>query len=408
MKVSQTKRSFGKVVVTLGLVMALLVASASLTHHNVSASSDAYDLLREAWKERLTGGAGYNASDPDIAQVIAAQDDLADDYYTSYHAPTPSESYLWADQSDGTIFEAEASYRRLLTMAHAYANPYSSISATTKAAMQDAIVEGMEFLIDEWYNASVSQNEQWFKFEIGVPKAIISLSVLMYDNLIQLGKSALIEDHMDAILHFSPDPADSRSATRTPRPGYMTGANLMDKCLNHILVGVLLKDGSLIDVANDRIVDIFDYTTSGDGFYKDGSFIQHNAVPYTGTYGLVLMSALPAYLSLLDGTEWELNDPNADHLYDWVYDSYEPVLVRGAIMDYVRGRAISRMKSQNLHSGRALLQALVEISTFAPPADAAYFKGIVKRWANTDIYDDFYSKESSFAQPSLIVRGTLD
>ena len=44
---------------------------------------------------------------------------------------------------------------------------------------------------------------------------------------------------------------------------------------------------------------MFAFVTSGDGFYVDGSFIQHTRHPYTGSYGLVLLErcrepALPA------------------------------------------------------------------------------------------------------------------
>lgn len=368
-------------------------------------ASDEFDVLRETWKERITGGSGYNTADPDIAAVIAAQDNAAQQLYSTFHAPTSSQPYLWSDQTAGTIIEIETSYRRLLTIAKAYETAGSALSPATKTAMRNAVLTGMEFLNDEWYNSSLAQDDRWYKFEIGVPKAILDLTVLAYDDLVASNKAALIASHMSAILHFSPDPADSRSATSAPRPGYMTGANLMEKCLNHALAGILLKDGDRIDVANDRILNLFEYVASGDGFYEDGSFIQHNAVPYTGTYGMVMMRSLPPYVSLLNGSDWELTAPGINHLYNWVYDSFEPVFFRGAIMDMVRGRAISRITSQDKDSGRQFLQGLAETSTFAPSTDAAYFKGVVKRWADTAMFDDFYSGLSIYE--IVLIKGIV-
>ncbi|WP_127588308.1 polysaccharide lyase family 8 super-sandwich domain-containing protein [Paenibacillus koleovorans] len=391
MKASSGKRARSVIAGVLACILMVITFAFGPYSPNAYAVQDDFDVLRDKWKMRLTGGTGYNPSDPDIAAAITAQDSLAQQYLTSFHTPTSSQPYLWSDQTGGTIVATETSYGRLLAMAKAYATTSSGLSTTTKANIRSSVLTGMQFLINNWYKTSVSQGNQWFKFEIGVPKQVLDLTVLMYDDLLQANQLALVQANMNVILHFSPDPADSERSTSHPRLGYMTGANLMDKCLNHALVGILLKDGDIIDVANERIVDIFDYVTTGDGFYEDGSFIQHVALPYTGTYGMVMMRSLPSYISLLKGSDWELTDPDADHLYDWIYDSFEPVFFRGATMDMVRGRAISRITSQDLHSGRAYLLGLAEISTFSPPMDAAYFKGVVKRWVGTAMFNNFYS-----------------
>ncbi|WP_127585522.1 CBM96 family carbohydrate-binding protein [Paenibacillus koleovorans] len=377
------------------------------------ALEDDYDRLRQKVKDSLVGADGYNPSDSDISAAIAKINTLAEPLWSSMNTNVSANLYLWSDLTTGSIFDAEDSYGRLLALARAYELPESTMSPATKTAVRKAIIDGMAFLNTNWYNASIAQNEQWYKFEIGVPSALLKLNVLMYDDLIAQGKQALITAQMNAIHHFSPDPADSRSATSAPRIGYMTGANLVEKSYNEALIGILLKDTDALELSGDRIVDVFDYVTSGDGFYEDGSFIQHNDIAYTGSYGLVLVGVLPAYMDLLNDSNWELTDPRASRIFDWVYESYEPLFFRGVLMDMVRGRAMSRAGSQDLQAGRTLLTSLPTIASFASPTDAANLKGIVKKWANSGLFSNFYTDlsiqtiqtiKSIMSDPAVVAR----
>ena len=49
---------------------------------------------------------------------------------------------------------------------------------------------------------------------------------------------------------------------------------------------------------------------SGDGFYADGSFIQHGAVPYAGNYGAVALDNMARLIALLGAGPWPIRDPN--------------------------------------------------------------------------------------------------
>ncbi|MBO9608020.1 MAG: DNRLRE domain-containing protein [Paenibacillaceae bacterium] len=374
-------------------------------------TADVYDTLREKYRDRQTGGA-YNPADPDIAAAIALIEADARPFFDTYHTPTAGEPYLWADVLptagasllDKYIFAAEDSYNRLLKIARAYAIPETGFTPAERTLMRSRILEGMTFLQANWYNTASQQDKQWYKFEIGVPKAILSLTVLMNDDLQTAGKSALIANQLNAINHFSPDPKDSRSAssTDTPRIGYMTGANLVEKCYNEALVGILRKSSASLELARSSLYSVFDYVTDGDGFYRDGSFVQHDTVAYTGSYGLVLIGALPEYMELMNGTSWDIANTGATGyrdvtvLYDWVRESFEPVYYRGLMMDMVRGRAISRGLSQDLDAGRSFLLGLPTIAAFAPPGDAAEMKGLVKKWAGSSIYDGFFAGVSIY------------
>ena len=67
---------------------------------------------------------------------------------------------------------------------------------------------------------------------------------------------------------------------------------------------------------------LFQYVTSGDGFYADGSFIQHTHHPYNGSYGLVVINDVSLVLPWLTGSPWQCTDPAQTNVLQWVYNAY--------------------------------------------------------------------------------------
>ncbi|MGR5908173.1 hypothetical protein ACT7DL_19665 [Bacillus paranthracis] len=54
--------------------------------------------------------------------------------------------------------------------------------------------------------------------------------------------------------------------------------------------GILNNNSNKIQLGIDATNDVYKIVQNGDGFYKDGSFIQHTYNPYTGGYGEVLLA----------------------------------------------------------------------------------------------------------------------
>lgn len=164
--------------------------------------------------------------------------------------------------------------------------------------------------------------------------------------------------YVATVARFVPNP-DRRTNIPTLAE---TGANRADKALIVALRGLLARDGSVVALARDGLSDVrdggrnslFAHVTSGDGFYADGSFVQHGYVAYTGTYGSVLLGGVGQLIALLSGSGWAVTDPRVDVLYEAVDRSFTPVLFDGLMMDAVRGRAISRERArdQRLHRPR--------------------------------------------------------
>src|SRR5690606_12067097 len=106
--------------------------------------------------------------------------------------------------------------------------------------------------------------------------------VLMYDLL----STATLDLYEGAIDRFTP------AVTQT-------GANRAWRAVIIGVRGIVGENDDKIAAARDGLSNIFDYVTSGDGFYVDGSFIQHNNISYNGGYGLSLLEVVSQLMALL-------------------------------------------------------------------------------------------------------------
>jgi hyaluronate lyase len=129
--------------------------------------------------------------------------------------------------------------------------------------------------------------------------------------------------------------------------------------------------------------------STGDGYYLDGSFVQHTHHPYTGSYGAVAIADCALLLPWLKETAWECLDPGQTNVIQWVYDSYEPLLYKAAMADYSRGRAISRSSSTDRTTGHGILQSILRLVPWASVADATRMKSLIKGNAQADTVRTF-------------------
>jgi hyaluronate lyase len=152
--------------------------------------------------------------------------------------------------------------------------------------------------------------------------------------------------------------------------GWMTGANTSDKALVAIICGILCKNGGQISSGQTNLGPVFLYVTSGDGFHPDGSFVFHSDIAYNGHYGLVLLGDIPEIVNLLQGSNWQIDDPNLTNVYNWVSASFEPLVYDNAMMDMVRGRIVSWSYETESEDASGTYSAVRNVAQFAPPAVA--------------------------------------
>jgi hypothetical protein len=347
---------------------------------NVSAANDEFDTARLRWKDNLTGGSGYDVNDPIVSAQLYS---LSQTNWGTMNTSVTARTYLWSDLASPTnSSHVTQSYQRIKNMALAYSTPGTALYGNPQ--LKTDIIGALDWMYVNRYNETRAYYDNWWDWEIGSPLQLNDTVVLMYDDLIATPEK--IANYMKPIERFSPVPQ---------RVNYNqldnTGANLVWKCNLIALRGIIVKDPAKIASARDGLSPVFDYVNVGDGFYEDGSFVQHTVFAYTGGYGVSLLQELGNALYMLKGSVWEVTDPDVNHMYEWIYNAYEPLIYNGAMMDMVRGRAIVRNYEQDHTTGHNTIAAIVRLAQMAPEADALRMKSMVKYWLQADTEFNYYS-----------------
>ncbi|MFE3448580.1 polysaccharide lyase 8 family protein [Nonomuraea sp. NPDC059194] len=333
--------------------------------------------LRAKATAMLTG-APFDPADPAFAAPLARLDASAATLRDTLDL-SPGRASLWPDLPlKGASGDISSSHQRLRTLAAAWATPGSKLHHDTQLTTD--LLSALDFLYTRAYNETKREVGNWWHWEIGAPRALIDTCLLMYDVITPEQRAAWIR----AIDRFCPNPDRRTNLTNFSE----TGANRADKALIVALRGIVGDDAAKAALARDGLSDIrdagrntlFGYVTSRDGFYADGSFVQHDIVAYTGSYGVVLLQSVSAVLGLLGGSSWEVTDPRRAVILDAVERTFAPWIHDGLMMDSVRGRAVSRAANRDHDAGRATVDAVLQLATGAPEPYAARFKALAKGW----------------------------
>ncbi|MFD5794487.1 polysaccharide lyase 8 family protein [Streptomyces diastatochromogenes] len=356
-----------------------------------SAASDEFATLRAKWRTLILGEGFDPAAEPFASRLA----DLGATARGLLATMAPATGSLWPDlvyadpdpdtdqESYGYSGNMNTSCTRLNTLAQAYCRPGTGLTGDT--GLRDAIRTGLDHLHDDVYNAGQTRYGNWYSWQIGAPQALLDVCVLLYDAL----SAAQLANYLAAVDHFVPDSAVASYS------GTSTGANRVDLCRVLALRGVVGASAAKVALARDALSPVFPYVTSGDGLYADGSFVQHTTVPYTGSYGSVLLGGLGLLFALLAGSSWAVTDPNRQVVFDAVEHAWAPFLHNGLVMDGVSGRAVSRGLSasdpkqvqQDDHlRGHPILASIVLLGQGASAAENARWRGLVKGWTQRDYY----------------------
>lgn len=329
--------------------------------------ADEYDDLRLKWRDSIVG-VGYNTADPDVAAKLVSIANSANNNWASMDK-SPTRTFLWSDNASTTISaHITNTYNRLLAMALAYSTPGCSLHGDS--ALLADIVSGLDWMHANRYGATSTQYDNWWDWEIGSPLRLTDICVLLYDQLTPTQRT----NYMNAV-NF-----------QTPTPD-MTQANKVWKARVVGVRGCLVKNAAKIVLCRDAFSSVFPYVTTGDGYYTDGSFIQHDYHPYTAGYGSSLIATMAPIMNWLSGSTWAVTDPAQSNLYRWIFDSYEPIIYNGNTFDLVRGREAGR--SGATPNANGMMDSILQIAQFAPPADALRMKRMLKEWAQQDYTRNF-------------------
>ncbi|WP_121613530.1 polysaccharide lyase family 8 super-sandwich domain-containing protein [Mesobacillus foraminis] len=358
-----------------------------------------YEELRLNWFEKLTGNEQYNPDDKDVAAFIR---DLTEEVTNNNGtglwdsmSKSDNRTSLWSDRASTTdSSHITNSYQRLKDMALAYSIKGSSLYKNEE--LKDTIISGLDWLYANRYNENKNEYGNWWDWEIGTPQTLNDIVVLMYDDL----SSTQINNYMRAIDWFVPDPTKRVSQSN---PDFReTGANLLDKALVAALRGVIGNNSAKVFQGRDSIGEEYLYVDSGDGVYKDGSLVQHFNIAYTGGYGATWLGRTADMLYLLKDSPWEVKDPNVNNVFNWVTDTFEPLIYKGAMMDMVSGRGISRQNSDDHAKGRGTILSMLRLADAAPPEKSTAINRMVKDWIQSDTTFTNYTEGLPIYQINLV------
>ena len=278
-------------------------------------------------------------------------------------------------------------------------------------AARDRILTGIERLYETVYHPGMDTGARtdWWNYELGIPLRLLDILYLMYEELPE--REAVILKHTDAILSYK----DTYLLSSNGMPE--DGANLVWKCQVLLLTAILRRDSDLIDWVNGRLPGVLGYARSAEvpgmgriypeGFYPDGSFIQHHMFAYTGGYGKHLLNILSGLLYAFDGEEClRLEEKEREFFYRMVHQAYEPLVWGGRFMDLARGREASRPHYPDKVCGRHILRSLCYLVKVMPAEYQNQTIPMLKAWLNAGdtaqaLLDDWDVDQEYFVSPSL-------
>ncbi|AQP48174.1 hypothetical protein BW730_12375 [Tessaracoccus aquimaris] len=357
------------------------IAAATVCTSLPAAAEDEYAELIRRRRDFLTGGE-VAASHAGLAEKRATLDAAADDLIATF-TRTAGRKHLWSNlplnavSTTAEVGNLGVTANQVTALAVAWAAPASKHHGS--ASLLTDLIGALGFIASV-YRAGRNRPGNWWFWEVGLPRQLGDTLVLLGDQV----AADLVTSLVNAIRFFAPDP-NIRTTIPTLKE---TGANRADKALACIERGLLAKSPADILLGRDALSDtkgagkdsLFARVTSGDGFYSDGSFIQHAKLPYVGTYGAVAVAAVGEALAMLGGSTWAVTDPQLGNLHEAVMKSFAPFQWDGRTMDTVRGRAVSRERERDYNSGFAIAHAVLVLGASAPQAQAAQWRSVVKGW----------------------------
>lgn len=353
-----------------------------------------FDDLRRRAADLLTGGL-FDPTDPEFGPAINRIESEAAELLETMDLGE-DRTALWPDLDPvSSAANFNNSYRQLYRIAAAWATPGTAQHGDEGIAA--AVVDGLALLYDGGYNENVEQVDNWYWWEIGSPAAMLRTCVLLHDHL----PPERLADYLAAAAKWCPN-ADMRVVNPVI---HERGANRADKAAIVALRGILARDESLLRLARDglsNVVDdgshsLFQYVTEGDGFYRDGSFLQHDDVPYAAAYGTTLLSSTGLAVSFLAGSAGEVTDPNVPVLYDSVELSFAPFVEDGLFMDCLYGRGVSRPEQRDYQNGAGFITALTQLAVGAPEEYRSRWGALVKGWVQRSQETFPYAPQSTVA-----------
>ncbi|HCU9536475.1 TPA: polysaccharide lyase 8 family protein [Staphylococcus aureus] len=382
-----------------------------------------YEKLKNTWLDVNYGYDKYDESNPDMKKKFEATENEAKKLLSEMKTES-GRTYLWESSKDIDTKSADMTrtYRNIEKIAEAMNHPKTTLkNDENKKKLKDAL----EWLHKNAYgkdpdkkvadlktNFSKSApqkntNLNWWDYEIGTPKSLTNTLILLNGDISSDEK----KKYTAPIKTFAPKSDEILSSVGKAETA--KGGNLVDIAKVKLLESIIEEDKDMTKNSIDSFNKVFTYVQSNstgkerNGFYKDGSYIDHQDVPYTGAYGVVLLEGISQMMPMIKETPFKETSQNDTILKSWIDDGFMPLIYKGEMMDLSRGRAISRENETSHSASVTVMKSLLRLSDAMDESTKAKYKKIVKTSVKSDSsykQNDYLSSYSDISKMKALME----
>ncbi|HDC5861039.1 TPA: polysaccharide lyase 8 family protein [Staphylococcus aureus] len=382
-----------------------------------------YEKLKNTWLDVNYGYDKYDESNPDMKKKFEATENEAKKLLSEMKTES-GRTYLWESSKDIDTKSADMTrtYRNIEKIAEAMNHPKTTLkNDENKKKLKDAL----EWLHKNAYgkdpdkkvadlktNFSKSApqkntNLNWWDYEIGTPKSLTNTLILLNGDISSDEK----KKYTAPIKTFAPKSDEILSSVGKAESA--KGGNLVDIAKVKLLESIIEEDKDMTKNSIDSFNKVFTYVQSNstgkerNGFYKDGSYIDHQDVPYTGAYGVVLLEGISQMMPMIKETPFKETSQNDTILKSWIDDGFMPLIYKGEMMDLSRGRAISRENETSHSASVTVMKSLLRLSDAMDESTKAKYKKIVKTSVKSDSsykQNDYLSSYSDISKMKALME----
>ncbi|HDT7012823.1 TPA: polysaccharide lyase 8 family protein [Staphylococcus aureus] len=359
-----------------------------------------YEKLRNTWLDVNYGYDKYDESNQDMKKKFEATEKEAEKLLKEMKTES-GRTYLWESSKnlDNKSADMTRTYRNIEKIAEAMKHKNTKLKTDeNKKKVKDAL----EWLHENAYgkepdkkvkeltenfkitDSSKKKALNWWDYEIGTPRSLTNTLILLKEDFTDKEK----KKYTAPIKTFAPE--SDKILSSVGQPEQVKGGNLVDIAKVKLLESIIEEDKDMTKNSIDSFNKVFTYVQSNatgkerNGFYKDGSYIDHQDVPYTGAYGVVLLEGISQMMPMIKATPFKDSNQNDTTLKSWIDDGFMPLIYKGEMMDLSRGRAISRENETSHSASATVMKSLLRLSDAMDDSTKAKYKQIVKTSVNSD------------------------
>ncbi|HCC5687856.1 TPA: polysaccharide lyase 8 family protein, partial [Staphylococcus aureus] len=358
-----------------------------------------YEKLRNTWLDVNYGYDKYDEKNDAMKKKFEATENEAEKLLSSMKTEN-DRKYLWAgaENLETNSSHMTRTYRNIEKIAEAMKHPKTTLkNDENKKKVKDALewlhknaygkepTEKVKELTENFTKKTdKNTNLNWWDYEIGTPRALTNTLILLNDQFSNEEK----KKYTAPIKTFAPKSDEILSSVGKSESA--KGGNLVDISKVKLLESIIEEDKDMMKNSIDSFNKVFTYVQDSatdkerNGFYKDGSYIDHKDVPYTGAYGVVLLEGISQMMPMIKETPFNDKTQYNTTLKSWIDDGFMPLIYKGEMMDLSRGRAISRENETSHTASATVMKSLLRLSDTMDDSTKTRYKQIVKTSVESD------------------------